>query len=382
MIFCLVDSTTINAYYYSVIKYCNQPDQSDVSPVTHHSLTKNAQALIRDWVDVNPTFTLGAILSLLNVPPAHQDSVGYEVQASLLGGAAVVGTTPTGARVYHSTERMRARLLVDHEGVCDTPGKPMPAEDQVEVCREWLRANCSKTSSLNNRVTSYKLKHAVEAWSVTQPAYATRTQTNRHTGETYRDPRFYVSNGAMVQALILEGYRVARDRRQPHFVRAFISVRRPDGWGRPIKAGAEELRLVPAVPVASDHQNRARSKLRRFLDRRRKENPSDPSWRLAEAARSCGVACHDNTPERWFVKLLEREGCVKHSFRRDVPTSTGEFKKKQKVRWVRFRDMPEVWQRGHWEKAPKCEPEDTVPEQEEGKVPVVTGGERPGTPGA
>jgi hypothetical protein len=72
------------------------------------------------------------------------------------------------------------------------PGSEVPA-DQVERCRTWIRAHGSKTPRRQPGIDSYGLKHLAEDGCEVH-------------GCDWRGE--YVSNGAMIKAAILEGYRV------------------------------------------------------------------------------------------------------------------------------------------------------------------------------
>lgn len=82
---------------------------------------------------------------------------------------------------------MGAALIVHANGLCDSWDCTHEAVDAEEViqCRAWLRAFASKRQSINTRAGSYFLKHIIEA----------------AVGS-------YVSNGALIQAAILEGFEV------------------------------------------------------------------------------------------------------------------------------------------------------------------------------
>lgn len=58
-----------------------------------------------------------------------------------------------------------------------------PDFDQIETCRQWLRLYANRRQTFNDRAFSYSLKHTVE-----------------------RRFDHYISNGAFIQAAILEGY--------------------------------------------------------------------------------------------------------------------------------------------------------------------------------
>jgi len=75
----------------------------------------------------------------------------------------------------------------------DWPVDPeAPAQDQVDVCREWLRLHAEPTKNIRRAAYSYALKHVVEKWVA---------KSGHHK---------YVSNGAFIAAALQEGYRAKR----------------------------------------------------------------------------------------------------------------------------------------------------------------------------
>ncbi len=61
----------------------------------------------------------------------------------------------------------------------------------VKLCQEWVQLYCRPAKRINRRVSSYKLKHAVERWSSVK----------------YKDTG-WIGNGELIIGALLEGYRV------------------------------------------------------------------------------------------------------------------------------------------------------------------------------
>lgn len=70
-----------------------------------------------------------------------------------------------------------------------------PNKSEVTFCRRWLRANASPTKTIRRNHSSYGLKHIAEKAFV---------------------GRWYVSNGAFIEAARLEGYRIVREEGSPN----------------------------------------------------------------------------------------------------------------------------------------------------------------------
>lgn len=103
---------------------------------------------------------------------------------------------------------------VDANGIkCPPKTFRPPIQAQVEKCREFIRARCSKRNSINYKRTSYGLKHDVERW--TREQGKTYDQIDDW-GRAWTGDYFYVSNGAFIVAALLEGYRAERIRLGPN----------------------------------------------------------------------------------------------------------------------------------------------------------------------
>ena len=70
-----------------------------------------------------------------------------------------------------------------------------PREDEIEICKEWLRKWAKPRKTMNNDRSSYEIKHFIE-----------------HTDNKY------VTNGAFIQAAIEEGYKVERIEDSPNAI--------------------------------------------------------------------------------------------------------------------------------------------------------------------
>lgn len=75
-----------------------------------------------------------------------------------------------------------------------------PELDQVVRARSWLVEFAEQRKTINRSFSSYTLKHSAE-----------------------RGTNGYISNGAMIQALLLEGYRL--ERTDPGSPNAYANVR-------------------------------------------------------------------------------------------------------------------------------------------------------------
>lgn len=74
----------------------------------------------------------------------------------------------------------------------------LPREEEIAMCREWIRAHVRKVDQIRTQPSfrggvgnSYHLKHVVESWR----------------------PGEYISNGALIEAALREGYRAQRTHR-------------------------------------------------------------------------------------------------------------------------------------------------------------------------
>jgi hypothetical protein len=66
-------------------------------------------------------------------------------------------------------------------------------EEQVNICKEWIQKFCKERKTINPKVSSYGLKHEVEAWA-----------------------NNYIENGAFIAAAIDLGYRFKQDGDSPN----------------------------------------------------------------------------------------------------------------------------------------------------------------------
>jgi hypothetical protein len=80
-------------------------------------------------------------------------------------------------------------------------------EDEVELCREWIRLHCTPTKTIRTAADSYGLKHRVERWTSTLGK--TFEQVDRQ-GRRWAADYHYVSNGAFIAAMWHEGYEIRR----------------------------------------------------------------------------------------------------------------------------------------------------------------------------
>ena len=100
---------------------------------------------------------------------------------------------------------------VHAEGLCPAPrlcgtcDHASPSAEQVESCRAWLREWASPGKTINTRLSSYGLKHDVERAS--RRLGVVYEMIDRQ-GRAWSSERVYVSNGALIAAALLEGYRL------------------------------------------------------------------------------------------------------------------------------------------------------------------------------
>ena len=66
-------------------------------------------------------------------------------------------------------------------------------EEQVRICKEWIQQFCKQRKTINTKISSYWLKHEVEAWS-----------------------RDSITNGAFIAAAIDSGYQYRQDGDSPN----------------------------------------------------------------------------------------------------------------------------------------------------------------------
>lgn len=349
------------------IRYVNYPHPSDVFYASAWSLTiDKLLGKLLPWIRKNPFFTRMAIYRVLNVLPNAQHQTWGRLSAALDALRCVrIAQTASGDAIFGpkpGDRDLAQTSLVTSEGLVDVPGEPPPS-DQVELARAWVRDRCVPTSSYNQRKNSYALKHDAEYWSERQPDTRTSLQTNQHTGETYTSNRFYVSNGALILAMMLEGYGPKRVGRSVN-ARFKVSVKSNETRGRKPGATPVEYVEVEAVQVSGLEAVNERKKLRRFLDRRKSyDNPAQLQFSIREAANGSGTKMNFRNPPDRLLENLRLEGCVRTRERRTVVTSTGKSKKVWRVLWARFVDMPALWQHAHRKlaqsvvPAPHSEPE-------------------------
>ena len=84
------------------------------------------------------------------------------------------------------------------EGIVESQGQ-VPEEAQVESARKWLREMTHVSPRINRNRTSYGWKHVAE----------------KYTGN-------YISNGALIQAALLENLKVQHAKGTPN---AFINIK-------------------------------------------------------------------------------------------------------------------------------------------------------------
>lgn len=111
-----------------------------------------------------------------------------------------------------------SRLYVITSGFVDRPDAgPPPSEDQIKICTAWLMLHAvprsiTQRATISRKYTSYNLKHRVERWThATGPHRLSDGAGNRWTSDYY-----YVSNGAMIEAALREGYIAERIGRTPN----------------------------------------------------------------------------------------------------------------------------------------------------------------------
>ena len=95
----------------------------------------------------------------------------------------------------------------DAETMPADPLPPLPPEPEIELCREWIRLFLRPTTTFRRRWDSYAYKHDVERWSRTLGRTFT---TGRRQVTGWNPSHAYVSNGALIEAMRREGYRMVR----------------------------------------------------------------------------------------------------------------------------------------------------------------------------
>jgi hypothetical protein len=91
---------------------------------------------------------------------------------------------------------MNTALTICADGIVDkltdvNPSRRELDPHEVELARRWIRLFATPTKTIRRRYYSYGYKHAVERWTE-------KSGFNN-----------YISNGAFIQAALLEGYRCA-----------------------------------------------------------------------------------------------------------------------------------------------------------------------------
>lgn len=100
---------------------------------------------------------------------------------------------------------MSAPLVIHASGICAHGcDHHEPAVEQVEACRSWLRLWARPRKTINWRLSSYQLKHAVEHASRRHGVVYELVDSR---GRSWTSSYLYVSNGAFIAAALLEGYR-------------------------------------------------------------------------------------------------------------------------------------------------------------------------------
>jgi hypothetical protein len=359
-----------------VIHTVNPEERKSPTALMSGDVGRIAQTLI-PWLRENPKFTLLAAAQYLGLPNnAEMDRVYFDriVKAIYRLKCTIVGNLEDreGAKVYQFNNELQTiqndvPVRITANGFSTNPDELMPMDDQVEVCRAWLRVCARPTSLLNKRISTYGLKHQVEGWTLETGLFKDQVQTEQDTGEQFTKARFYVTEGAFMVAAQKEKFQVIQE---PESRNGWlnISVRKPgQPWrGRTPKVwanGEVKLRGRRNKEVKSEDiydPQRVKRILLKFLNTRkyifRTEN-APPTFTLRQAAGLVRIKYVKGKPPQVLLNTLRDLGCVCMS-RRFTPKKEKEewtwkkeksgVKEKSKTRrrvyWCRLADMPKDWQ--------------------------------------
>lgn len=365
----------------SAITYEPKPD--DILP-RKYAFTSNVGDIaiaVQPWVQRNPRFTMEAILTLVGLrfddktDAKHMDGAWRRVRRALgLLGLRHNADQPHNdkPRIYYCPPQQSkvlrdVPLRIGLYGYTERPEVPEPPADQVEFCRQWIKGHCRPRSTMDPKNTVSRTCYEVEAWSRTIPAISERLQYNHVEKDFFRDSFFTVRTGSLMNAILLEGYSLkrigesqdakhnmsVREAGQPWKGRTPAPRRTPDEIETPV-FDSEELKKSKA----QKREAKAKQRLLAYLAQRKgifDANPvreMEPFLTVTEAGRAMRIKVRGNQPPHIVVRLLRECGCVVTTLRR--PAKQNPHRHWLKLRaesyraWVRFSDMPMLWQQANW----------------------------------
>lgn len=91
-------------------------------------------------------------------------------------------------------------------GGVEGPDRKPPREEEVEICRAWIKEHATPAKKTLRKWGSHGLKHRVEDWTGTL-----RKEWNQVDpwGRSWSASYHYVSNGAFIEAARREGYQIS-----------------------------------------------------------------------------------------------------------------------------------------------------------------------------
>lgn len=352
-----------------------EPHPSDILS-RQYAQSDNAGTIaiaIQPWILKNPRFTDMACYKLLGLV-FPKDSI------FMLG----VKRRLNQALKYLNCKKLPQRLM-SGEYLYESPGAPVhvvpdvacrvtmygftecasdkpPAQDQIDVCQRFIKEFCRPRSSVHPTRSAVYYQKLVQEWSLKQPEFATQRQYDDFKGEYFYNPMFFVMTGAFIQAAINEGYDPIMYGESNALFN--ISVRRDgQGWrGRPPvakKAIVDEYKLAVARKVNGlDKKERVAKRFAKYLDKLKlvyRMSPTrehEPFFTNRNAGRAMGITVNNRTPNKMVLSIMREAGCVSYTVReprRPDPQRSWLTLPAVAVRvWVRFSDMPTLWQQANW----------------------------------
>ena len=84
-----------------------------------------------------------------------------------------------------------------------------PEKEEVQICRKFIQLFGKKIQRIQKKTSSYGLKHDVENWTAELPNKGPYKQVDLNLRK-WESPKHYISNGAFIQAMLLEGFSCVR----------------------------------------------------------------------------------------------------------------------------------------------------------------------------
>ena len=165
------------------------------------------------WARRHPRLTMTGALHVLGLKPVEFLPFGPIVTRALrIMGCRVEACKQGNKRWFFPDDRvvkLPVPTRVTCRGFSDDPDAPPPVPFQVLVCRAWLQECGRPTGQIQYKFSTESFKRMVTAWTRETGRFKDVEQVSEHTGDRFYGP-VYVTNGAMLQAALDEGYHAKR----------------------------------------------------------------------------------------------------------------------------------------------------------------------------